>query len=128
MSYKYCAAIAIRDYKVLLLKRSDKETDEIGKWCPVNETIEENESPENAVVRGVKEEIGSEFTITKQLPDHVYDGRTAVFLGLIKGKIKLNSEEVTKCGWFSYREAITLDFAYQYDHVIQNLHDLSLIK
>lgn len=125
--YRYTAAVIVKDHKILLLKRSRREDDEAGKWCLVNESIEENEPPEKAVIRGAKEEIGTDFTIVKQLQDHNFNGRTAVFLGLIIGNIKPEQDEVDEYGWFSYEEAMRLEFAYGYEQVIQNLFDLKLI-
>lgn len=127
MDYKYAAAIIVLDRKVLLLKRSEKEDDEAGKWCPVNESIDEGEAPEKAVVRGVKEETGMEFTITRRLPDHTYDGDTAVFLGGAKGEIKPDPEEVAGYGWFSFKETMDLDFAYGYEKVIENVYRLEYL-
>jgi len=119
--------IIIKDKKVLLLKRSENE-DEPDKWCPVNETIEDGETPEEAVVRGVKEELGADFSIKKFLFESVYDNKkTNVFLGSIRGTIKPDPEEVEETGWFSYDEAKKLDFAYGYEKVIERLHELKLI-
>lgn len=54
------AGIIIKDNEVLLLKRAEGE-DHSGLWVPVNETIEEGETPEEAVIRGVREEVGLKF-------------------------------------------------------------------
>lgn len=125
MPLRYCAAIIIRNNKVLLLRRSLTD-DEAGKWCPVNETIEEDESPEKAVVRGVKEEVGLQFVIKQVVLDDRFS--EYVFVGSGTGHFKLNSEESIKHGWFSFQEAILLDLAYDYRQVIQKLFDLKLIR
>ncbi len=127
MNYKYCAAIIIQAHKIFLLKRSNKDDDDIGKWSPVNGTIERDESEEKAVIREVKEEIGMTFSIIKRLPDH-NDGQTAVFLGSIKGKMKPDPKEIADYGWFSYQDTKTLDFAFDYEKVIEDLFRLKLIK
>jgi len=123
----YTAAIIIRDKKILLLQRN-KNDDEPEKWTPINETIEDNESPEDAVVRGVKEEIGTEFLITERLENHLYDGITAVFLGTVTGPIRPEQKEVKNFGWFSYEETKSLDFAYKYECVINQLFEKKLLR
>ena len=128
MSLKHSAAIIVRDQKVLLIKRSKQEDSEPGKWCTPNETLNEGESPESAVVRGVKEELGMSFVVSKRLFDHSYQEHTTfVFEGVATGELVPNPEEVADYGWFSYQEAMPLEFAYDYDKVIKNLHDLAII-
>jgi len=128
MNNRFCAGIIIRNEKVLLLERSEKE-DGPHKWCPINGGIENNEEPEQAVIREAQEETGLDFRIIKSLPSPVYKKDiTFVFLGTGKGQIKLNPEEVVSYGWFSYDEAISLNFAYGYDQVIKKLFELKLIK
>jgi len=128
MSLKYAAAVIIRDQKVLLIRRSLKDDSESGKWCPVNESLKDNELPEVAVIRGAKEEVGLNFTISKQLSNLYFDGTTYVFVGSAEGEIKPDSEEVAEYCWFTYEEAINLKFAFGYEQVIQNLFDQNLIK
>lgn len=128
MSLHHASAIIIKDQKVLLIKRSTGEDSEPNKWYPVNETLEENEKPEEAVIRGVREETGIHFTITKQLPNHYFEDHTTfIFIDNTEGKIKLNPEEVAEFGWFFYNEAMKLKFAFGYKQVIRNLFDLKLI-
>lgn len=130
MGLLHAAAIIIHRKKILLIKRSEMEDSEPGKWCPPNETLKENESPESAVIRGVTEELGMEFVISKKLFLHSYGNHiTYVFIGSTPSKIiNANSEEVADYAWFSYREAMRLKFAYDYDDVINRLQVLSLIS
>ncbi|MBC8495397.1 NUDIX hydrolase [archaeon] len=132
---RVATGIIIKDKKILLLKRAEQENFEAGKWCPVNETIEQ-ETPEQAVVRGVQEEIGVNFTIKKKLFEKVGDdmnkkvknGAIAyVFLGTIRGKINPNPKEVSEYRYFTYPEALRLTFAFDYIDVIKKLHNLNLI-
>jgi|SRR3989339_1099408 len=128
MGLHHSAAIIIQDQKVLLIKRSTLEDSEPDKWCAPNETLKENESPGSAVVRGVQEELGMKFVISKQLSNHSYQGHTTfVFLGTAEGEIVPNPEEVAEYAWFSYTDAMNLDFAYEYDKVIKKLYDLTII-
>ena len=129
MNLKHSATIIVRNKKILLIKRSEEEDSEPNKWCPPNETLEPKESPENAAVRGVKEEIGLDFLISKKLLEHHYQGHTTfVFLGTATGKIIPNLEEVSDYGWFSYQEAMALEFAYGYNKVIDYLYSSEIIK
>lgn len=126
MSLKYAAAVIIREQKVLLIRRSLNDKSEPGEWCPVNETIEEGESPEEAVVRGVKEEVGFKFLIKRHVSDDCFG--EYVFIGSGIGNLELDTEESMECGWFSFKETILLDLAYDYRLVFQKLFDLKLIK
>lgn len=117
---KWAAGIIIKDKKILLLKRLDIDV-EGGKWTPINETIEENESAEEAIVRGVKEEIGMSFTITKRFRDDFYNDLNIVFLGSIDGSFQPNPEEVAEYGWFTYEETLPLVFAWEYKRIINKL-------
>lgn len=128
MNTKHSAAVVIRNKKVLLIKRSKEEDSEPGKWCLPNETLKKNETPEKAVVRGVKEELGMNFSISKKLFDHFCDGHmTFVFLGIASGEVMPNSEEVSEYGWFSLKDVTSLEFAYGYDKVIGNLYGMNFI-
>jgi ADP-ribose pyrophosphatase YjhB (NUDIX family) len=119
----------IRDQKVLLIKRSALEDSEPNKWCAPNETLTDNETPESAVVRGVKEELGTGFEISEFLFLHSYQGHTThVFLGVARGEINPDPAEVADFGWFSCEEAIGLDFAYDYGKVIEKSRELAVIK
>ncbi len=128
MSLLHAAGIIIKNQKVLLIKRSNSEDSEPGKWCPVNESLEEGESPKDAVVRGVKEEIGLDYSVTNELPVwHFGDHSTYVFIGNIEGTISPNPEEVEEYGWFSYDDTKRIVFAYGYEQIIENLYQLGLI-
>lgn len=122
---KYCAAIIIRNNKILFLRRLLTD-DEAGKWCPVNESVEEGESPEEAIVRGVKEEVGLHFIVKQAVSDDHFC--EYVFIGSGTGCLKLNTEESLECGWFSFKETMLLDLAFDYRLVFQKLFDLKLIK
>jgi (d)CTP diphosphatase len=53
------AAVLLRpDGRVLLLKRSDAHTTNAGKWCFVTGYVKPQESPRDAAIRELKEELG----------------------------------------------------------------------
>jgi ADP-ribose pyrophosphatase YjhB (NUDIX family) len=125
---EFAASIIIKDKKILLLQRSEKEEVEANKWNPPNETIEEGENPDSAAVRGVKEETNYEFIIDRFLFGHFYDNKkTHVYLGNISGELKLDPKEVSESDWFSYEDAKKLEYAFDYEKVIEKLHKLELL-
>jgi ADP-ribose pyrophosphatase YjhB (NUDIX family) len=128
MRFKHAGAVIIKDQKVLLIKRAKFEESEPDKWCMVNETLEEGELPTDAVIRGVKEEMGLNFIITKELFEHTYgEHLTYIFLGEVTGDITPHPEEVADFDWFNYGEAMELECAYGYDEVLKKILDLGLI-
>ena len=125
MRFQYaCAIITNGENKLLLLKRSEKEDSEQNKWCPVNETIEDGEAPEDAVIRGVREEVGMEFNIE----DNFEGEKTVVFKGNGNGQIKLDEDESSEYRWFSYEESNNLDLAFDYAIIIKQVFDLGWIQ
>jgi 8-oxo-dGTP pyrophosphatase MutT (NUDIX family) len=128
MSLLHAAALVIKDNKVLLTKRALSDKSEPGKWCPINESLEKNEQPAAAVIRGAKEELGISFKIDKRLPDWDYGvDTTYVFVGTFEGDINPDPKEIAEYGWFSYEDAMILDFAYGYEELIQDLNDKGLL-
>ncbi|MFZ5392218.1 MAG: NUDIX hydrolase [Patescibacteria group bacterium] len=122
------AAVIMQDGKLLLIKRG-KECHEAGKWCTMNETIEEEEMPEEAAVRGAKEELGVDFEVGKKLFEHFCNGHTThVFSGNFSGEIRPDKREVEEWGWFDYEETKGLVFAYDYNKVVDKLFELGLIQ
>ena len=123
---EFTAAIIIRNKNILLLKRSEEV--EKGKWNPPNETIEDNEKPEFAVVRGVKEETNLNFRINKFLFPHFYNNlKTYVFLGEASGELIPEPRESSEAKWFTYDEARKLDFAFSYNLLMERLHLMDYI-
>lgn len=105
-------ALILKDSKILLLKRSEKESSYVGYWQPPEGHIEKDENPEITIVREVKEETGLEFTDPKYLgtSSYIYNldkgnilGVRIVFTGIIDGDIKL-SEDHSDYKWFTKEE------------------------
>lgn len=64
-------AIVIYDGKVLIgKKRSDSPKKLAGQWHVLGETIQEDETDEQALIRGVKEEADLEIKVGKYIASH----------------------------------------------------------
>jgi len=86
------------------------------------------EKPEDIVVREVKEEVGLQFKPTKLFSRGVWKDRELNrFLGIYRGRIYIQAEEIVDYGWFNYEEAVKLELAFDYKKVLQKLHEEGLI-
>jgi 8-oxo-dGTP pyrophosphatase MutT (NUDIX family) len=122
------SAIILKDKNILLVKRSG-----VGAypytWACAGGAANKGETPEEAVIREAKEEINIDFKPTKLFKKWHHDGRQFYrFLGNWKGNVKIQKEEITKCRWYSYGEAIKLDLGFDYREVIEILHKDGLLE
>ena len=107
------AVIFNDDKKILLLKRIDVEgLWGAGKWGLVGGAIEENETPEEAVRREVKEETGLKIdTFVEKVSLMRKNNVENCFVAKYNGDdedVKLNNEN-TSYGWFTPEEIKFLD-------------------
>ena len=99
------------DNKVLLFKRSPKETTNASKYGMLGGGIEKGESPQNAIKREVKEEAGVTLTSFKPLKKYKYDG---VELNVFYtntfpiDKIELDKKEHTSHKLFSLEDVMEM--------------------
>ena len=116
------ASIILKNKKILLLKRSSKTLSCPNTWVCPGGSGEEGETPEEAVIRETKEEINLDFN-----PSVVYqyqkklDREYFKFLGTFSGQEKKLGQEVQEFGWFSYSEAIKLNFGFDFRELIESL-------
>lgn len=83
-----------------------------GLWETVGGRIEENETPEQALVREIKEEINSDVGSYKFFKDYYFDNRVfKTFVVKLIGDPNPNKEDFDDFGWFSKDEINNLDFA-----------------
>jgi len=116
-------AIILNDNKILLIKRSNYTKAFPNMWACPGGRADEGETPEQAVVRELKEEINLDFKPTKLFATGKWQDRDLYrFLGDWSGEIKIQEEELTEYNWFSYEEAKDLEFAFDYKEIVEKLH------
>jgi len=129
-SHKVLAAsgIILKEQKILLIKRSNYTKIYPGFWACPGGRAEPNETAEQNAIREVKEEVNLNFKPTKILTTATWQNRFLYrFLGTWSGTIKIQEEEVTDFGWFTYEEAKKLELAFDYGEVIELIYQKGLI-
>lgn len=119
-------AIITRKGKILLEKRGEWMK-EGGKWCLPGGHIDIGEKAERAIKREIMEETGLKV---KNLKFHKYYDEfiprakvhavVLLFTGTVEGKEKIDGDEVTEIGWFSEKEAIKLNLAFEHRKMIKD--------
>ncbi len=110
-------AIIIKDGKVFLQQRNDPGTINHKKWEFPGGSVEWGETPEQCLVREVKEETGYDVVAEKLLPKiftnyRTYQwGRVQIVLmpyicRLTSSVLKISDREVLRTGWFTIAQAI----------------------
>ncbi|MBX4205026.1 MAG: NUDIX hydrolase [Candidatus Doudnabacteria bacterium] len=106
----------------------------IGKWALVGGKPEGNETPEEAIVREVKEELGLDFepTIFGKVEDQVSADRAQdeqhawdvyTFYGKYKGTPVFKSEEISELALVSKDTLDEFDIAFNHKEILQNFFD-----
>jgi len=99
--------------KILLLRRSIKETSKHGLWELPGGKLEKKQTPKEAALSETFEEAGLEPLIIRTLKPHVDDKMKKIYHGFIarimaKGiKVKI-SEEHDKYQWISVKDALKM--------------------
>ncbi len=116
------SGIIIQDKKILLLQRSYYTQLYAGFWgCPGGRA-ESGETAEQNVIREVKEECNLDFVPTEIIKIGTWQERNFYrFLGSWNGEIKIQEEEVLNFNWFSAKEALYLNLAFDYAEIIEIL-------
>jgi len=122
------SAIILKDKKILLVKRSDYTPTFPNTWACPGGRADNNETPEQAVIRELKEELNLNFKPVKLFKKGKWKNRRLYrFLGEWDGKIKVQEEEIDDFGWFSYEEAVKLNLGFDYKEIIEKLHKKDLL-
>ncbi len=113
--------LIIKGNKILLTKRNvNPEKD---KWCIPGGHIDIGETPEEAIIREIKEEtdliIKPQFLTyyNAYLPSLKVHALVLLFVCNPKGEIKIN-EESSEFGWFTKEEALKLNLAFNNKDII----------
>jgi len=108
-----CGIILQHD-KVLVTQRSEKMKLPL-KWEFPGGKIEHDETPENCLIREIKEELNIEIEVTQPLSSHPYDYESFSILLIpfiskyVSGEIKLAEHKQFK--WVTRGEMKSLDWA-----------------
>ena len=116
------SGIIIKDKKILLLQRSYYTQLYAGFWgCPGGRA-ETGETAEQNVIREVKEECNLDFVPTEIIKIGTWQERKFYrFIGFWNGEIKIQEEEVLDFNWFTAKEALNLNLAFDYAEIIEIL-------
>lgn len=129
-------AIIIRDNKVLVAKRNEEPFK--GQWDFLGGYIQKNETPEDALKRELKEELGVEsyptfigaFTGTASYQGYDFPVLSFAYLTELKGDITLN-EENSEIAWIPIASLETIAFdsnqkilAYLKEKFVYNLENV----
>ena len=116
--------IAIRDSKVLLIRRTSSDKIEPSKWSIPGGKCEVGETVEAALRREILEELGVEVSGFKYFRSYYFKNnpeqhtRALYFYGNIGGKVVLN-EESSECKWFDLK-GFSNTLAFNQDEVIRD--------
>lgn len=122
------SGIILQEKKILLLQRSNYTQNYPGYWgCPGGRA-EPNETPEQNVIREVKEECNLNFYPSEIIKTGIWQNRKFYrFLGTWNGNIKIQEEEVNDYNWFTYQEAKQLKLSFDYAEIVELLKTKQLL-
>ncbi|MDY0905117.1 (deoxy)nucleoside triphosphate pyrophosphohydrolase [Pedobacter sp. CFBP9032] len=109
-----CAIIVSQNKKILVTQRSSSMSLPL-KWEFPGGKIEREESPEQTVVREIKEELHIEISISNKLPSmtHNYENFSIILNPFIckieQGEIKLSEHQAFR--WLNPNKLLDLDWA-----------------
>ena len=115
-------AILVRGEKVLIGKRAAGYG--AGQWALIGGKPDAGESPEDAIRREVREEIGVEFEPTlfsDSVDEHSSDGpwRVFVFAGQFRGTPQLDPAEITEVALVGLNDLGDYDIAFDHRDVLK---------
>lgn len=111
------AAVIKHGDKILLHHRSLESRGQAGKWENAGGEIDPGETPEIAIIREIREELGVEFVINERIYEDDFDSgddmwHVIIFGGSIIGVPKvMTPTETTDVKWFKISELKDVDLA-----------------
>lgn len=105
------SAIISRKNKILLIQRAKNPWKR--HWGTPGGKLDKKETQKKAIIREIKEELGTIFIPTKRFKNYHLKNKnitvdTLVFLGKIKGKIRTKKDEIADYKWVSPKDAFKL--------------------
>jgi len=109
-------AVIIKDQKLLVARRKNEPFK--SRWDFIGGYVNKNESPEQALKREIKEELGVEasltfidsFTGTASYENFVFPVTNFAYLVELQGKTKLDKKEISELKWVSIKRLKTIAF------------------
>jgi|FLOH01.1.fsa_nt_gi mutator protein MutT len=130
MKHEFAAtAIILKDKKVLMTKRSSNKPTWPNNWCFPGGKQDPGETPEQTIVREVKEEVGLDYKPEKiiRTDNSQFEIPIYRFIGTWSGEIDLDKKESSEYGWFNYKDLKKLDISENYDQLLEYLYTDGLI-
>lgn len=122
------AGIILVKKKILLVKRVSTTLLFPGCWACPGGKAEMDETPEEAAIREVKEETNLDFEPTSLFKINYYKNREMYrFFGKWSGEIRLQESEIADSAWLSFEEAKDLNFAFDYENILEALRSKNLL-
>lgn len=122
------AAVILKVKRILLIKRGENAEKFPNIWGLPGGKKEENETPEEAAIREVKEETSLDFIPERLLMKVNFPDRIGYrYIGKWKGEVKIKEPELSGYGWFTYEEAVKLELAFDHMKTLEKLHEEKLI-
>ena len=131
--HHWTVALLINENKqILLTKRSNYTKHFPHCWTLPWWWKEEWETPEQTIIREIKEELWLDFTPTdifmKYRVDYKWERPYAYrFLWDYSWTISIQEKESDWYAWFTYSEAQKLELAFDYGDVLKKLHEKNII-
>lgn len=126
MSAKVADVIIIIDNKVLLVQQRKKSA--FGLWSYPGGLVEEGETNEQALVREVKEELGThlyDYTLlnTYDITNDRGNLKIYSYLGKITGDLIIKEDELIAYKWFSLEELVNIEGSLRGEIVLEQAKD-----
>ena len=108
------AALIIKDDKIFLVKRATGDSNLLGKWEFPGGKIEEGETPQEALVREIKEELEAEIEVGQLIDTIEYDypnfhlSMDCFWAEIKSGQLVLKEAEAAK--WLSREELDSVEW------------------